>query len=83
MSWIYDKISFCPKKNINSFQETIFLLTYISEKSKYLNVLYPQHIYLICPKLKILKLINNENDSTSVIVEIYIFIFCQIFQSNI
>ena len=40
-------------KNINSFQETISIHTYISEKSKYLNALYPQHIYLICPKLKI------------------------------
>ena len=48
-----------------------------------MNVLYLQHIYLICPKLKILKLINKENDSTSVIVERHIFIFCQIYQSNI
>ena len=83
MRSIYDKISVCPKIIINSFQETISLHTYISEKSKYLNVLYPQHIYFICPKLKILKLINKENDSTSVIVERYIFIFCQIYQSNI
>ena len=38
---------------------------------------------LICPKLKILKLINKENDGTSVIVERYIFIVCQIDRSNI
>ena len=38
---------------------------------------------LICPKIKILKLINKEKDSTSVIVERYIFIFYQIYQSNI
>ena len=38
---------------------------------------------LICPKLNILKLINKENDGTSVIVEWYIFIVCQSYWSNI
>ena len=57
--------------------------TYISEKSKYLNVFIHNILILIFPKLKIFKLINKENDSTSVIVERYIFIFYQIYQSNV
>ena len=67
MCCIYDKISFSPKIIISSYQETISI--YISEKSKYQNVLCPQHIILIGPKLNILKLINKGKDSTSVIVE--------------
>ena len=39
--------------------------------------------YFDCPKLNTLKLINKENDSTSVIVERYFFSFYQIYQSNI
>ena len=37
---------------INSFQETISIQSYISGKSKYLNVLYPQHIYFDLSKVK-------------------------------
>ena len=48
----YDKISVCPKVIINSFQETISINTYSSEKSKYLKVLYPQHIYFYLSKVK-------------------------------
>ena len=71
-------------KNINSFQETIFIHTYISEKKVNILTFYIHNIFiLICPKLKILKLIIKENDGTSVIVERYIFIVCQIYRSNI
>ena len=47
-------------------------------------MLYIHNIFiLICPKLKILKLKNKDNYSTLVIVARYIFIFCEIYQSNI
>ena len=46
------RYQFVVKRNINSFQEIISIHTYISEKSKYLNVLYPQHIYFDLYKVK-------------------------------
>ena len=46
------RYQFVLKKNINSVQETIFIHTYISEKSIYLNVLYPQHIYFDLSKVE-------------------------------
>ena len=70
-------------KNPNSFQETISIHTYISEKVNILTFYIHNIFILICSKVKILKLINNENDGTSVIVERYIFIVCQIYRSNI
>ena len=61
----------------------MFIHTNISEKVNIL-MLYIHNIFiLICPKLKILKLTNKNKDSTSVIVARYIFIFFEIYQSNI
>ena len=81
MCWIYDKISVCTKIIISSYQENRSI--HISEKVNIWTFYIHNIFILICPKLKILKLINKEKDSTSVIVERYIFFFYQIYQSNI
>ena len=81
MCLIYDKISVCPKIIISSYQETISI--HISEKANIWKFYIHNTFILICPKLNILKLINKEKDSTSVIAERYILSFCQVYQSNI
>ena len=60
----------------------LYILTFL-KKSKYLNVLYPQHVYFDLSKIKDFKTHKQKNDGTSVIVERYIFIVCQIYRSNI
>ena len=81
MRWIYDKISVYPKIIISSYQGTISI--HISEKVNIWTFYIHNRFILICRKLNILKLINKEKDSTSVIVERYIFSFYQVYQSNI
>ena len=69
-------------KYLSVLIKKLYLFTFL--KTKYPNVLYPQHIYFDMSKVNnILILINKVKDSTSVIVERDIFSFYQVNQSNI
>ena len=65
----YNKTAVCSKIFISFYNVTISINIYICNKEFFKKFSSPRNIILVCSKLKTLKHINKEIDSSLVVVE--------------